>query len=375
MLVLKQTTDNTQAAAPTLDTLRELFKPHLSMNKARLACFVMLVLAVIKQRTVSLVWLAQTADSDAKVDSIYRRFQRFFALSKLPPRMIGTLILALLPRPEEGWTLAMDRTNWQFGRTDINILVVTVIFNGMGFPIAWRLLPKSTKRGNSRKFHRTALMDEVLKILPVEHIRVLTMDREFVGKNWLMWLEFLEIRYVVRVKKNARIGSHSAAWLSDRNRWKKWAGERHLVFGRQVHFAAKRIKKGRDSHVAVISFGFSGEEALELYRQRWGIETLFSHLKKRGYQFEETHLTKKERVEKLFGVLAVAFALCYRWGQKLEKTGPKTKLKKHGYRAKSIFRRGFENLHRILLTPVKLARELAEFFDLVLRQPLSNFVV
>ena len=111
LLVLKQTTDNTQAAAPTLDTLRELFKPHLSMNKARLTCFVMLVLAVIKQRTVSLVWLAQTADSDAKVDSIYRRFQRFFALSKLPPRMIGTLILALLPRPEEGWTLAMDRTN------------------------------------------------------------------------------------------------------------------------------------------------------------------------------------------------------------------------------------------------------------------------
>ena len=33
---------------------------------------------------------------------------------------------------------------------------------------------------------------------------------------------------------------------------------------------------------------------------RWGIETLFSHLKKRGYQFEDTHM----------GVLTVAFALC-----------------------------------------------------------------
>ena len=74
-------------------------------------------------------------------------------------------------------------------------------------------------------------------------------------------------------------------------------------------------------------------------------------------------------------MLAVSFALCSRWGQKLEKTGPKTKIKKHGYWAKSIFRRGFENLHRLLLAPVKLAKELAEFFDLVLRQPLSNFVV
>ena len=40
------------------------------MNKARLNGFVMLVLAIIKERTVSLVWLAQNADSDAKVDSI-----------------------------------------------------------------------------------------------------------------------------------------------------------------------------------------------------------------------------------------------------------------------------------------------------------------
>jgi hypothetical protein len=44
-------------------------------------------------------------------------------------------------------------------------------------------------------------------------------------------LEFLEIRYVVRVKKNARIGSHSAAWLSDRNRWKK-----SVAVNRVVHF-------------------------------------------------------------------------------------------------------------------------------------------
>ena len=374
-MVLNQTPHTSQTAVATLPTLCKLFKPYLRINQARLTCFVMLILAVIKQRTVSLVWLAQAADSDAKVESVYRRFQRFFAVPKLSPRLIGALILALLPRPKDGWVLAMDRTNWQFGRTDINILVVTVIFNGMGFPIAWQLLPKSTKRGNSRKFHRSAIMDEVLKILPVEDIRVLTMDREFVGEKWLMWLKFLEIRYVVRVKRNARIGGHSAAWLSERNRWKKWAGQRHLVFGQQVHFAAKRIHKGRDSHVAVISYGFSGEEALALYRQRWGIETLFSHLKKRGYQFEETHLTKKDRVEKLFGVLAVAFALCYRWGQNTEQTGPKKKIKKHGYRAKSIFRLGFEKLHHLLLTPLNHADEINRFFDLVIRLPLTKNVV
>jgi hypothetical protein len=52
------------------------------------------------------------------------------------------LILALSPKPSNGWVLAMDRTNWQFGKSHINILVVTVILNGVGLPIAWRWTPK-----------------------------------------------------------------------------------------------------------------------------------------------------------------------------------------------------------------------------------------
>lgn len=41
-----------------METLHEHFKPHLELPKARLNCFLMLVLAVIGQRTVSLVWFA-----------------------------------------------------------------------------------------------------------------------------------------------------------------------------------------------------------------------------------------------------------------------------------------------------------------------------
>lgn len=91
------------------------------------------------------------------------------------------------------------------------------------------------------------------------------------------------------------------------------------VFGQQVYFAAKRIAKGRDPFLAVISYGFSGNEALELYRQRRGIETFFSLLKKRGFQFEDTHMTKKARMEKLLGVLAVSCALCYSLGTRTGK--------------------------------------------------------
>jgi hypothetical protein len=96
----------------------------------------------------------------------------------------------------------------------------------------------------------------------------------------------------------------------------------HEVFGERVYFATKRIRKGRDAFVAIINDGFAGEEALKLYRMRWGIEILFSHLKR----------------------------LCYQWERKLEEAKG-VKLKSHGYRAKNVFLRGIESLHQILHMP------------------------
>ncbi len=335
----------------------------------------MLVLAVIGQRTVSLVWLARHPDTSAKAESVHRRFQRFFAMAALPPHRIGALVLALAPKPPGGWVLAMDRTNWKFGATHINLLVVTAILDGVGLPIAWKALPQSTKRGNSRYCHRIALMRQVLSILPISSIRALTMDREFVGKRWLDWLEVKEVPYVVRVKSNTLVDSANATWWCERKRWKRHAARRREVFGRRLHFAAKRIDRGRDPFLAVVSPSFRGEEALALYRMRWGIETFFGHLKKRGLQLEDTHMSKGCRIEKLMGVLAVAFALCHRWGRKLEREAG-LRLKSHGHRAKSVFRQGFESLHRMLLRPGSHARQLAEFLlHVIQRPPSENFVV
>ena len=85
-------------------------------------------------------------------------------------------------------------------------------------------------------------------------------------------------------------------------------------------------------------------------------------------------MTKKVRIEKLLDVLAVAFALCYRWGQEQEKKQG-VKLNKHGHRAKSVFRQGFESPHRILKSPARYAADVAEFFERVLRQRLLEKIV
>ncbi|OAM91431.1 transposase [Termitidicoccus mucosus] len=70
------------------------------------------------------------------------------------------------------------------------------------------------------------LLNKALQVLDGAPVRVLLMDREFGGKQWLSWLERRGLGYVVRVKSNHWIGPHRADWLSRRGR------ERFVVFGR-----------------------------------------------------------------------------------------------------------------------------------------------
>ena len=80
-----------------------------------------------------------------------------------------------------------------------------------------------------------------------------------------------------------------------------------------------------------------------LYRQRWEVETLFAALKYRGFDLEATHLTDPDRVRRLIGLLAVAFAWSHLVGEKrAEIDGPPPR-KAHGRRSRSLFRYGLDS--------------------------------
>ena len=85
-----------------------------------------------------------------------------------------------------------------------------------------------------------------------------------------------------------------------------------------MFFASKVLQsKGRlDERLHVISNRFNGEEALELYSLRWGLELLFSHLKKRGFDLEATHMSDSKKLEKLFALVSLAFLYSFGWEQR-----------------------------------------------------------
>lgn len=117
---------------------------------------------MLQHRTVNLVILSTSDDGkDVSNETRYRRLQDFFLNAKLCYQSIGSFILSRIPKPFEGYTLAMDRTNWKFGRKHINFLVISVVAGSVSIPLVWKVLPQKTKRGNSNTAQRQAIMNRL----------------------------------------------------------------------------------------------------------------------------------------------------------------------------------------------------------------------
>jgi len=337
-------------------TLLKQLTPHFSFNKARLKVLCCLLIGVIRSRDVNLVKLASFQVSNATDESQYRKLQRFFKLWKYDWKEQAKMTLSKIKKPTDGYLLNMDRTNWKFGKTHINILTVGIVIGKVSMPLVWATLPQTTKRGNSNAKQRIALMNKVLKVLPAKDILCFTVDREFNGHHWLEWLDEQGITYVLRLRKNTHINGKQAKF-SKATRFAK-TYERKEVFGLQLYFGVKSIQKGRADYLYVVSNKLTPLHALEVYRSRWSIEVFFGHLKKKGFNLENTHMSDKTKINKLIAVLALAFLFTIGFGVLLKE---KNTLTAHQKR-KSTFRLALDLLNSMFAQPSKY-KEKEELFE------------
>ena len=104
-----------------------------SLNLARIKFISLFICALCKVQVVCFEKLACGFENGCGSDSSLRRIQRFMAEYKLDKDLIARLIFALLPH-EPPYSIAIDRTNWKFGQTNINILVLAIVYKGVAFP-------------------------------------------------------------------------------------------------------------------------------------------------------------------------------------------------------------------------------------------------
>ncbi len=136
----------------------------------------------------------------ASLESKTRVMARVFHDLQLTSQDVLDVLLPLLP--DGKLTLVMDRTTWHYGQTPLNILVLGVALGGVVLPLIWKVLPH---QGNSSGAARILLVAQLLKVLPAKRWAVLIADREFVGKQWCVWLRWKGIKRCFRIKENTRI--------------------------------------------------------------------------------------------------------------------------------------------------------------------------
>ena len=103
--------------------------------------------------------------------------------------LIAKFIFALLPN-EPPYTIAIDRTNSKFGQPNINILELAIVYEGVAFPILFKLMPKQR---NFNTKERIQIMNHFIRLFGKESINYLVADREFVGEHWMNYLNLTRI--------------------------------------------------------------------------------------------------------------------------------------------------------------------------------------
>ena len=92
----------------------------LIAHKKRQQFLCALLQAIIKSRSVLFAELAHHIDSPSKTTSVERRVQDFFQKVDFNYNQLARLLLSFIHHPKV--VLSIDRTEWDFGKTQINIL-------------------------------------------------------------------------------------------------------------------------------------------------------------------------------------------------------------------------------------------------------------
>lgn len=182
--------------------LSKALNQTFNWNKARMDCFVGMLIALFKLRSINLTELAAGFPSWTLKESRYRRIQPFIVEHFLDFDMVALSIIKLFGFLETDYCLALDRTNWKWGDKNINILMLVVVYKGVVIPVYWVLLDN---KGNSNTRERIAQMKRFIRQFGRRHIISLLADCEFIGEGWLKWLKGGGIGFVVRIKKDAKV--------------------------------------------------------------------------------------------------------------------------------------------------------------------------
>ena len=319
-----------------------LDKIPLAKNLARKKFISSFILGLIDSKKVQFNEIAIHIESEAKLESVERNIQSFFKDYEFDYEQVCMLLVMFLPKGK--LSLSIDRTEWDFGSYQCNILMIVAKNDSVGIPLFWDLL--DNKSGNSNCQCRCELLAKLIKAIGKERIGVIIGDREFIGLEWIKYLKSNDILFCMRVPKSHLITLSDGNTISITELLAKQT-ERYfqecMVDG---VWCNAMLKKLPENDFLFLIGNLPAKQLGGFYRRRWCIEVLFQTFKERGFDLESTHLQCSKKISKLLVFVSIAVALCTKVGEYYHRKVQKISIKKHGYKANSFFRKGLDIVRR-----------------------------
>lgn len=348
-----------------LKQLIKIIQVQLNCSNLRSEFIALFLTSLIKSRSVNLSDIACMFKVTNKFESNYRRIQRFFREYMMNFEKIGKMLISLLPTGTR-YIVAIDRTNWEFGKTAINIMMVSVVYKDISLPVCWKLLPK---KGHSNHYERIELLERLFKILPKNQIRSLVADREFDGREFIKFLVEEGINFHLRVRHTVTYNGHRnekgkrIKTILDKIKTYRYIiyPQKVVMYDQMLHVGGKRLPDG--DYLILVS-NEKPEDAQSEYKKRWSIEMLFNKFKKRGFNLEATHMSDTGKLEKLLGLVSIGYLWAFLTGEELKKTY-NIRLNSTGKKVKSSFDMGIKYLRGILANLHEMIDEFNNLLNLL----------
>lgn len=345
--------------------LNKILGDFLNWHKSRLDCFTRMLFALFAVRTINLREIAVGFSSNAEIDSRHKRCKRFFAKFTINFDVIARWIFTLFFCDIKKLYITIDRTNWFFGKSKINILTLGVAYEGVAIPLVWNLLDKA---GNATGKEHKAIIERFVSLFGKDCIEGVLGDREFASGELFEWLNLEKIPFYIRIKedsiihvKKKKICTAEKAFNDVNRRKTKVFPMSIWLYGQKVYLAGSRSQGGE---LMIVATNQDAKNAISIYLRRWEIECLFSCLKTKGFRFEDTHITKLERIEKLIVLLAIGFCWAHKIGE-WRATQKPIKFNQHHDSQRpqySYFRYGLDLIRDLILGCLNKRRQLKQCF-------------
>ena len=287
-----------------------------------------IVASVLSIRSVNTTEIAQVLPRTVeKEESKQRYIWRFLSHPCIDPMRVmeGVVPHLIQSVTQNGETavLMLDQTQIT---SECQCLMLSLSFQGRAHPLAWKVIKMG--RGTIGYAEQEHLLRYIRRLIP-ESIKVMLSADRFYGTHSLIRLcQELNFSYHIRLKSNLLIRHEEAEFsLRDAVLWDLPSLETAHLGNVKTNIGILHENKHPEPWIIAMDAKPTPSTILE-YGLRWGIESMFSDLKTRGFSVTKTQLTTPDRIERLLMILGFAMLFAVLIGTRPPLKNPSKKQKR-----------------------------------------------